>query len=311
MITDEKFFKIQGKALYRGTLMDNCFEKVYNIFFKNNSDIAMRIDNQFDEVIRLNRDQANKIFKKYFKKIKRTIKNKIKIYEPLNFKTAFKESLEWIKREQYKVIREFPGDSTFETYLNEVIKQFLVEKTYYYFLFEDPDLVENYVRKILSHYSIPLELSGEISLFVRERLETRKKLAAIKKNFDENSKLKTYFYTMLTNLVKDFQKKYKDVKKVALNENNDIDRLPSTTISPLTESEAEEIKSRVELLGNKEKLAFKLYYYDGITNLNSLGRTLRTSRYRAKIILENATKKVLEGNLENKKNGEKDDTSES
>lgn len=250
----------------------------------------------------MGKEQAEEFLKKYLRHIKKAIKSKISLYEPMVFKTAFIAFIEWIKKEEYKVTREFPGgDISYETYINDLIRQFLVEKTYYHFLFEDQDLVENYLRDILTNFSIPLELTEEIANFVREKLETRKKINEIKRNFKERSKLKTYFYASIANLVKNYQKKYNVkeeynvIKKIEPNKTNDIDKLPSNINSPLTASEVAEIKARVENLPDKEKLAFKLYYYDGITNFNALGRTLRTTRYKAEKLVKIAKDKVLKG----------------
>jgi RNA polymerase sigma factor (sigma-70 family) len=260
------------------------------------------------EVGQLDKEQAVEILKKYLRHIKKAIKNRIDLYEPLEFKTAFKAFLEWIQKEEYKVIRGFPGrDSNFENYLNDLIRQFLVEKTFYLFIFEDQDLLENYVRDILIDFSIPLELTEEISNFVREKLETRKKVNEIKRNFKERSKLKTYFYASIANLVKNYQRKYhpKNNNEVPIKVPNGtyvIDKLPSPINSPSTVAEVAEIKERAEKLPDIEKVAIKLYYYDGKTNFSELGRALGKSRYIAKKILKSAEYKVLKRKLKNKKN---------
>jgi RNA polymerase sigma factor (sigma-70 family) len=255
----------------------------------------------------MNKEQAKEIFGKYLRHIKKAIKNKIAFYEPLDFQTALKAFLEWIQKEDYKVIMEFPGgDSNFVNYLNDLIKQFLVEKTLYLFLFEDQDLVENYVRDILIDFSIPLELTEEIANFVREKLETRKKINEIKQNFKERCYLKAYFYASIANLVKHYQRmyhakdEYKVRKRVEPNNTNDLDKLLSNNTSTVTEAEVAEIKTRIEKLPEKEKMVFKLYYYDGITNISALGRFIGNSRYKAKKILERAKDKVLTGEFKNK-----------
>jgi RNA polymerase sigma factor (sigma-70 family) len=305
MMTEETLFKVGKIGGNVGDLVDICFEKLYNAIFEENKDQIMRGYDQFNEAIQLSKVQANEIYKTYLNEIKMTIKGKIKIYDPLTFKTTYKGFLEWLKEDELKVIREFPGDSSFEDYLYDLVRQYLVEKTYYHLLFEDRGLVENYVRKIVTKYSIPWEFVEEIAIFVRERLETRKRLAAFKKNFDEQSRLKTYFFSAICNLVKDYQEKYSDLKKVELKEDIDIDKFPTTNTSPFTESEARQIKARVEELDNKEKLVFKLFYYDGITNINALGRTIGTSRYKAKRILDNSTRKILTANVKKNKEGRK------
>jgi RNA polymerase sigma factor (sigma-70 family) len=266
------------------------------------------------EVGQLDKEQAEEILRKYLRHIKKVIKSKIGLYEPLDFKTALKAFLQWVQEKEYRVIREFPGGADFKTYLNSLIRKFLVEKTYYHFLFEDQSLVENYVRDILIHYSIPLNLVFEIATFVREKLETRKKVASVKRNFDEKSKLKTYFYTMIVRLVADYQEKYnvkdedKFIKIVELNDTNDLDKLTSNSTTPLTEAEINEIKERVEKLPDKEKLALKLYYYDDIKKFSILGRILRTTRYKAEKMVKNARDKVLKGDLKNIKREKKNDS---
>jgi hypothetical protein len=53
----------------------------------------------------------------------------------------------------------------------------------------------------------------------------------------------------------------------------------------------------VEKLENEEKIVLKMYYYENITNFNLMARTLKTTRHKAKKILENAVDKVLKGRL--------------
>ena len=123
-----------------------------------------------NKTARIGKEKAEAIFKKYLRHIKRTIKTKIHIYDPLDFKTTLKSFLESLQAEEFKLIREFPVSPPVEIHLEELIRRFLVDKAYYHLLFEDPDLVENYTRSILIHYSIPLHLETEIADFVRKKL---------------------------------------------------------------------------------------------------------------------------------------------
>jgi RNA polymerase sigma factor (sigma-70 family) len=248
-----------------------------------------------DKIFRLCKEPAGKIFKNHLKHIKRAINKRIAIYEPLEFKTAYNGFVKWAQEKKYKVIREIPADCLLESYLDDWIREFLIEKTYFHFLFEEEDLITRFVINISKKNGIPLTLSPEISIFVREKLEDKNKLEAIKKSFKEGSKLKTYFYTMTRNLVFDYGRKYN--VKVELKDSIDMDKIKSSIPTPQVKLAEKEIKDRVENLDHEYKIAFKMYYYENITNFNAIARTLKTTRHKTKKILENAVDKVLKGRV--------------
>jgi len=248
-----------------------------------------------DENFRLNKEQAGKIFENHLKHIKKTINKRIALYEPLEFKTAYDAFVKSVQDEEYKVIREMPAECPLESYLDDRVREFLIEKTYFHFLFEEEDLIARFVMDISKKNAVPLSICPEITIFVREKLEDKNKLAAIKKSFREGSKLKTYFYTMTRNAVMDYERKYN--VKVELKDSIDMDNLKSSTPTPHTKLEEKEIEERVEKLEHQEKIAFKMYYYENITNFNLIARTLKTTRHKAKKILENAVDKVLKGRV--------------
>jgi len=248
-----------------------------------------------EKTFHISKEQAGKIFENLLKQIKKIIKEKIAIYEPLEFKTAFHAFVKWVQDEDYKVIREIPADYPLESYLDDRIREFLIEKTYFHFLFEEEDLIARFVMDISKKNSIPLTLNPEITIFVREKLEDKNKLETIKRSFQEGSKLKTYFYTMTRNAVMDYERKYN--VKVTCQDSVEMDKIESSTTSPQVKVEEKEIKERVEKLENHEKIAFKMYYYENLTNFNLIARTLKTTRHQAKKILENAVDKVLQGRV--------------
>jgi RNA polymerase sigma factor (sigma-70 family) len=247
-----------------------------------------------DNILGLNK-QSDKLFDNHLKYVKKTIKNKIAIYEPLEFKTALQEFIKWVRDDDFKVLNKAPENCVLENYLDHLIKGFLIEKTYMHFLFEEEDLIIRFILDISKKNNIPPHLGQEISVFVREKLEDKNKLAAIKKNFKEGSKLKTYFYTMTRNAVMDYQRKYN--VKLELQDSVEMDKFKSAELSPHIKGEENEIKERVEKLDYQEKVAFKLYYYQNITSYNAIARTLKTTRHRAKKIVENAVDKVLKGSV--------------
>lgn len=275
--------------------MDKYLEKRYNIGEENGKAI-MKQDSGFVRTGRRGKEQAEEILTSNLKLIKKTIKKKIAVYEPLQFNTAYLRFIKWMQSEEYNVIREFPGDTTIEAYFIDLIKEFLIEKTYFYFLFEDLDLVTNFVADVCRKYGIPAELCPEIEIFVREKLEDKNKVGKIKKNFKERSKLKTYLYTAIHYAVVDFERKY-NIKKAEPDESNDMDKFASPSQGPQTKLELKEIKERVKNLDYKEKTAYRLYYFENIVNLSAIARTLKTSRHKAKKILASAVTKVLRGEV--------------
>lgn len=238
--------------------------------------------------------QAREILRNNIKYIKKTIKKKISKYEPLDFKSACNEFILWVTDEECEVLRKIPTKPEIETHLGDLIRKFLIEKTYFIFLFEDRGLVTQFVIDICKKYGIPGEFYPDIETFVRNKFEDKTKLEKIKESFEEKSKLKTYFYTGIHYAVVDYERKY-NVKKAEPNESNDLDKLASSTPGPHVKFEAKEIAERVRQLDDKEKIAFKMYYQENITNLSAIARTLNTTRHKAGKILKTALKNVLKG----------------
>ena len=79
--------------------------------------MKVKMEGDIDKAGQLSKGQPGETLKRYQNHIKRTIKNKITLYETLDFKTTLKGFFEWVQKEEYKVIREFRGDSTLEYYL--------------------------------------------------------------------------------------------------------------------------------------------------------------------------------------------------
>jgi DNA-directed RNA polymerase specialized sigma subunit len=100
---------------------------------------------------------------------------------------------------------------------------------------------------------------------------------------------------MTRHLVFDYGRKYN--VKVELKDPIDMEKIESSTAAPHIQLEEKEIKERVEKLGHEEKVVLKMYYYENITNINLIARTLKTTRHKAKKILENAVDKVLKGKV--------------
>jgi len=238
-------------------------------------------------------ENPGKIFNQLSKPIENAIKTRIALYEPLEHKTTVQKFLKWKDTQEAKILQEFLTieNSNPDHYLNDLVKHFLIETTYYYFLFEEQDLVEKFVVDISRQNGIPLTLSQAITLFVREKLENQAQLAAVKRTFKEGSKLKTYFYTLIRFLVFDYGRKYN--VRVVSQEPAQLEKPQSSSLAPYLCLEAQEIKDRVAKLSPIEQVAFKMFYFENITNLSIIARTLKTSRHKSRKIIKKAVEKVI------------------
>lgn len=242
---------------------------------------------------RLSLEKAERLIKSSIILIERIIKGKIKSYDPLDFEMAFEGFIEWIEKNEFKIIRDFSGDCAFEEYLEGLVRNFLIEKAYFYLLFEDHELVERFIVDVCKKNKIYLPSYSEATIFVRAALENKKKLEIIKKKFEEKGKLMTYFYAMIRNAVIGYRQKYGFQQKIEADP-KDLDKLKAPTISTQMKWESIEAKERVEELTDIEKIVFKFFYYYRV-KIKSIAIDLKTSPYKVRKILKRAEKKVFEG----------------
>jgi RNA polymerase sigma factor (sigma-70 family) len=235
--------------------------------------------------MRLSKEQAEKIFKQNLKYIKRSIKKKISLYEPLDYKTAYNGFIQWIKDEDFKVIREIPMDGEVENHLNELIKNFLIKNAYY-------ELAEKYIQRIIMN-KLGISDTNEIRVleigdFIRERLEKEelKKL----KTFKEKSKFKTYLTAAVFRLLIDFWRhKSHEEEKVTKHEpeiEKSLHRPPDDPLTVLIKTEDEAFKKKaveflpqiLDKLDFKEKLVIQLKYEKDM-KISAIARTLGRTRF--------------------------------
>jgi RNA polymerase sigma factor (sigma-70 family) len=245
-----------------------------------------------DKAIILSKEQAEKIFKDKQEYIKRTIRKKIVLYEPLDFKSAYTGFSEWVQTEAFNVFRSMPGNCAVDGFLDDLIKNFLIQRAYY-------ALAEKYIQRILMNKLgafDPNELKIlETGDFIRERLEKEglKRL----KGFKEKSKFKTFLTTAVIRLLYDFwrQKGSKEdhVTKYGPEFDALFDPPVADPLSRLIQLEDEQFKNKageflprvLDQLDYEQKLAVAMKYEKSMKT-GEIARTLGRTRFKTEQLIK-------------------------
>lgn len=248
--------------------------------------------------VRLDRNQAGKIFAQYMGYFKKSIKKKIGLYDPLDFKSTFRKFIQRLQDEEFKVIREIPANCETELFLDDLLKNFLIENAYY-------ALAEKYIQRIIMNNlgaSDPNDIrileTGDI---IREKLEKEglKKL----KSFQEKAKFKTFLVTAVTRLLIDSWRQRGRIEENVTKYGPEFDALfdppVDDPLKKLIKSEDEDFKNNaaaflpqiLEQLDYKEKLAIKLKYEKDM-KLSVIARTLGCTRFKAGLLIKQIEWKI-------------------
>lgn len=246
----------------------------------------------------IGKEHAEKIVDRHLKYVKKSIKSKIPLYEPLEFKPIYKTFLQWVRENDFKVIREIPANGEVETYLDHLIKNFLIENTYY-------SLEEHYIQHILmkkTGTSDPNDIRLlEIGDYVREKLEKDgiKRL----KGFHEKSKFKTFLTTAVIRLLYDAWRQKRSIGENVTKYAPDFDKVFDPPVEDpfkrLIKLEDEHLKKQaaaflpkvLDTLDFKEKLAIELKYEKNM-KISAIARTLERSRFKTEQFLKQTEKKI-------------------
>jgi RNA polymerase sigma factor (sigma-70 family) len=246
-------------------------------------------------------EQAAEQVNKNLKRIRKTIKNKAAIYT-LDFKITFKQFVEELKANDYEMVRNIPGTGELENHLPDLIKNFLVRRAY--FAKEEEDYIQKVITNVSKEYKLPLSFGPGIANDVKEKIEEGK-FKKLKK-FKEKSKFTTFLFRVTRNLAIDYVRKNKNINVLEeiLVPPDIINTLQRSSVTPeeymiMVEEEeikkkiAERLPQKVEKLDFKEKIAFKVYYYEDITNLSRVARDLGITRHKADAMIKRAWNKIL------------------
>jgi len=247
---------------------------------------------EINKPVRLDRNQAGDILKLYRDFIDKSIKRKIALYEPLDFKTTYKKFIRRLQGEGVEVTGGIPADGKMEMFLEGLIKDFLIETAYY-------ALADKYIQRIIMN-KLGSSDAGDIRVLeigdmIREKLEKDgfKKLKA----FQEKAKFKTFLVTAVTHLFIDSWRQRGRIEKNVTKYGSELVALSDPPVDDplekLIESEDEDSRSKaaaflpqvLEQLDYKEKLAIKLKYEQDM-KLSAIARTLGCTRFKAGILIK-------------------------
>lgn len=230
--------------------------------------------------------------------MKNIIERKIHIYKPLKFEAAYPEFLGWLQQEEFKVIREIPPGVKVKTFLDDLVKNFLIERAYY-------ALSEKYIRNRMMR---KLEVSDpndirvlEITDFIMKEIE-KDGLARLKK-FEERADFKCFLGMVITRLWYDFLREQYKAKKNLTKFDGEFeslfDRPVDSTYDLMIKLEDEELKKEavkilpqiLEKLTPEEKLVIKWKYEDNLT-ISAISRALGKTRYKTEKLIEKTEEKI-------------------
>lgn len=247
---------------------------------------------EINKPVYLDKNQAGKIVEHHLEYIKKGIKQKIAIYDPLDFKTTYKKFISHLQEEEFLALREIPADGNVVAVLDHLLKDFLIENAYY-------ALAEKYIQRIIMNKfgsSDPNEIKVlETGDFIREKLEKEglKKL----KSFQEKSKFKTFLVTAVTRLLIDSWRQKGSIEENVTKYGPEFDALFDSSVDDplkkLIKLEDEDFKNKataflpriLEQLDFKEKLALKLKYEKDM-KLSAIARTLGCTRFKAGLFIK-------------------------
>ncbi|MCP5045967.1 MAG: sigma-70 family RNA polymerase sigma factor [bacterium] len=282
--------------------MDKNSERLYNnVCVCEEQENQMNVGNESNTrnmILRLSKEQGEKILGKYRKHIKKTIKSKIDIYKPLDFKTTFNGFLQWARADHCKAIREMPEDRTEESFLDELIKNYLIENAYY-------ALEETYIKRRIMNKLGVLNANDirfmEIIDFIIERIE-RERMKKLK-TFGEKAGFKTFLTTVVTRLLYDFWRGKAGIQKNVTKYETDFEDLfDKPQKSPLEtlihqddrqtqQAAAEVLPGVMAQLSRDQRLAIKLKYEQNM-RISAIARTLGHTRYKTEEFLKQIESKI-------------------
>ena len=247
----------------------------------------------------MNSIQVEKILKHRLKYIKKTLKEKIPIYKPLDYKTAYNRFIQWIQHGCIDNIKEIPGNGNSKEELDLLIKNFLIREVYYV-------LGEKYIQQCLMNRLGIFEENDikilEILDYIMEKLE-KNSMEKLKK-FKEKCQFKTFLSLVaVSELLNFWRKKYRAEKKATMYETDFEDeylRPLENPVDMMLKAEDEELKSRArEILPGvlaeldpDEKLVYQRKYDMDLKKTSEIARRLGRSHYKTKQLIKQTESKI-------------------
>lgn len=254
--------------------------------------------NKAVDLIQYSKEQAEGLVNKNIKFIKKFIKSKMKVY-PLNFKMAFKNFVEEIKANDYEMIRGMPAECAFETYLESLIKKFLIKESYFSL---EEECIQKRIQKALKNPDKNDLKYLEMRDFITMEIE-KNDLEKLNK-FREEARFQNYLNAIVGIQMANYWRLHFKIKgKIEkygpeLTELYNIDK--DDPLTRLIGSEAEEIKEKIAEALNRKRLetdakewvAFDMFYYED-ASLSAIAGTLKTSSYKVKKMIRRRRDSIL------------------
>lgn len=258
----------------------------------------------------MNNVQVEKDLKHRLKYIKKTLKEKIAIYKPLDYITTYNRFIQWIQDGCIDNIKEIPGNGNSKEELNLLIKNFLIREAYYI-------LGEKYIQQCLMNRLGLFEENDikilEILDYIMEKLE-KNSMEKLKK-FKEKCQFKTFLSLVAVKELFNFwRKKYRAEKKATKYETDFEDeylRPVENPVDVMLKAEDEELKTQageilpgvLAELDSDEKLVYQLKYEMDLKKTSEIARRLGRSHYKTRQLIQRTERKVKREILERIKKG--------
>jgi RNA polymerase sigma factor (sigma-70 family) len=257
---------------------------------------AFEIGRDTDFKEQLTGTKAEVLFYSHFNTIKHIFESKGNIY-PVDIKDMFKQFINKLQENDFKLIKEIPADKTTDSYLETLIKDFLVKESYFVLLGQN--VIANVVAGRLGLQSEEKIMFDELVLFCQDELEKDdlKKL----KTFREKCQFKTFMYLYIANLIIEYYRKRYRKKAHITKYSQEFDTIfqgdVKHPLDVLLKIEEDEIKQKIadrlpeliEKLSSYERLAIKLRFEENL-NISIIARTLGITRYKAQQLMDTAVK---------------------
>jgi DNA-directed RNA polymerase specialized sigma24 family protein len=253
----------------------------------------------FNEMKRTHPGKILNLCRKY---IKKTVKKRVHLYKPLELKAIYHELLKFLQDDDFKVLREIPPVDSIEGYLDDLIKNFLIERAY--FALEEEQYIRRVIKNKMSNSTVNEIGYHEAVDYITERLE-KDNLRKLK-NFKEKSQFKTFMIILINHLFIDSRRKWKIVEEKETYYGLEIEKQVTATIDEpliqLIKLEEEEAKIKaiklipeiiMETLNCDEKMVIKMKYEKGMS-INVISKDLKLSYPKAKKFIQSTEKKLSE-----------------
>ncbi|MGD2092045.1 MAG: sigma-70 family RNA polymerase sigma factor [Candidatus Aminicenantes bacterium] len=247
----------------------------------------------------MNNAQVESKLKHRLKYIKKTLKEKIASYKPLDYKTAYNRFMQWIQDDCINNIEKIPERCKAKWCMELLIKNFLIREAYYV-------LGEKYIQQCLMNRLGLFEENDikilEILDYIMEKLE-KNSMEKLKK-FKEKCQFKTFLSLVaVSELLNFWRKKYRAEKKATKYETDFEDeylRPVDNPVDVMINAEDEELKSQIgEILpgvlaelDTEEKLVYQLKYEMDLKKTSEIARRLGRSHYKTRQLIQHTEEKI-------------------